>query len=59
VGTETENNSKTSVLVRMEGWQKKDLEEAARAENRSVNNFVLNTLAKRRKWKDRPEADTR
>ena len=46
-------NGKTSVLVRLMGWQKLDLEAGARAQNRSVNNFILTELGKRRKWKDR------
>lgn len=46
-------NDKTSILVRMKGWQKADLEAAAKKQNRSVNNFVLTELGKRRKWDKR------
>lgn len=48
-----ENNEKTSILVRMRGWQKQELEAQARKENRSVNNLVLTELGKRRKWNER------
>ena len=53
---EAVTDKKQAICVRMAGWQKADLEEAARAQNRSLNNFILNELGKRRKWKDRPEA---
>jgi len=46
-------NSKTAILVRMKTWQKDELEEEARKQNRSVNNLVLTELGRRRKWKDR------
>lgn len=46
---------KTSVLVRMKGWQKADLEAAAEGQARSVNNFILRELGIRRKWKDRDQ----
>lgn len=49
------NNNKNAVLVRLKEWQKADLEEAARAQNRSVNNFILTELGKRRKWKERDQ----
>lgn len=48
-------NGKTSILVRMRGWQKVDLEVDARAQGRSVNNLVMQELGRRRKWKDRDQ----
>ena len=45
------------VVVRMARWQKADLEAEAQKQNRSLNNFILNELGKRRKWKDRRPED--
>lgn len=44
--------NRTSILVRLKGWQKADLEAEARRQGRSVNNFVLWVLGQRRKWRD-------
>lgn len=42
------------IVIRLDhAWQKTELEEEARQQGRSLNNYLIRELGKRRKWKDR------
>ncbi len=42
------------IVIRCDhAWQKQEIEEEARKAGRSVNNFLIHELGKRRKWVNR------